>query len=262
MTRPAIPARVILVHPTLAENVGAVARAMRHFAQDELVLVGSRALLADPAAIATSAGSEAILEAARCVETLGEALDGAGLVVGTTARITTRPDLRTEVLGAAIPDIRAHVTGTRPVTWVFGTERHGLTREQALRCDRLVRIPGEPGTCLNLAMAVNLVLHACYSQPDDHDADRAGGGWLQDFPPDLLRTLEDILTARGFWRADRETSKRHTLRRLASRIRLERDEARLLEAALRTLVGRENGSTVVAPDQELRKLPEAAPDPT
>jgi tRNA/rRNA methyltransferase len=260
MSRPAIPARVILVHPTLAENVGAVARAMRHFAQDDLVLVGSRALLTDPAAIATSAGSEAILQAARCVETLDAALEGSGLVVGTTARITARPDLRTEVLAAAMPDIRAHVTGNRPVTWVFGTERHGLTREQALRCDRLVRIPGEPGTCLNLAMAVNIVLHACYASQGGPEAAPAGGGWLQDFPPGLLEALEDALMARGFWRADREASKRHSLRRLASRIRLERDEARLLEAALRILVARDAASSVIAPDQQIRELPESAAD--
>ncbi len=261
MAFPAIPSRVVLVHPSLPENVGSVARAMRHFGQGDLVLVGSSDLLDDPAAIATSAGASAILDSARRVETLEDALEGSALVVGTTARIKDRPDLRTELLASALPDIRAHANTGRPVTWVFGTERHGLTREQTLRCDRIVRIPGEEGTCLNLAMAVNIVLYTCYLESGDPVANDPGTGWLREAAPDLFATLDAILQERGFWRPGRAASKRHTFRRMASRILLDRDEVRLLEAALRVLAPATCPSTVLTSTEEIGQLTESPADP-
>ena len=77
--------RIVLIHPTLPENVGAVARGMRHFGLEDLVLVGGVAPT-HSLAVAASAGAETILQAARVVDSFEAALAGTVLALGTTAR--------------------------------------------------------------------------------------------------------------------------------------------------------------------------------
>ena len=259
-----IPCRIVLVQPSLPENLGAVARAMRHFGQTELVTVGGRATPDHPAAIATSAGAEALLESSRNARTLGEAIAGSALVIGTTARPWAKPDLHSEWLEEAMPDILAHGHPRQPLTWVFGTERHGLTIHEAQQCDRLVRIPGEPGTCLNLAMAANIILYSCYTastRPTGNPLTNQEGGWLRALPENLILRAEQHLEARGFWRPGDGLSKRHTLRRLASRLRLDTHETRLLEAMLVNLFTARGESRLVTTEKQTGEIPQTGPDP-
>ena len=80
--------RIVLIRPSLPENVGAVARSMAHFGLRELVLVEGVSPT-HPQALAVSAGHEDVLASARQLGSLDEALAGAVLIVGTTARPRT-----------------------------------------------------------------------------------------------------------------------------------------------------------------------------
>jgi tRNA C32,U32 (ribose-2'-O)-methylase TrmJ len=106
-----------------------------------LVLVGGVSP-AHPQAVAAAAGATDVLEAARQVRTLLEALEGVPLAIGTTARAYCRPDLR------AIPVREAASRAPAGAAWVFGTEKHGLTREQLQTCHLVARIPSA-GPSLN-----------------------------------------------------------------------------------------------------------------
>src|SRR5437763_759602 len=78
--------RVVLVRPHIAANLGATARVMRNMGLTQLVLVAPVANPADPRARQLSTHGETILQQARCVAELGEAVADCGLVVGTSAR--------------------------------------------------------------------------------------------------------------------------------------------------------------------------------
>lgn len=149
--------RVVLVRPQGAANVGAVARAMKNMGIADLALVGvSRRRVAAAAMTAVRAGD--LLERARRVSTIEEALVDCHLVVGTSAQggwYRAEP----EAVDAIAADLLAVAAAGR-VAVLFGPEHHGLTRDDLRHCHRLIRID-TAADCpsLNLAQAVLLV---CY----------------------------------------------------------------------------------------------------
>ena len=77
--------RIVLVEPSHPGNIGAVARAMKNMALEDLVLVRPKQF-PHAEATARASGADDILERARVVETLAEGLDGCGFVAATTSR--------------------------------------------------------------------------------------------------------------------------------------------------------------------------------
>ncbi len=74
--------RVVLVEPMYQGNVGSVARAMKNFGYSDLVLINPCEL--EGQARAMSSHARDVLEGARIVSTLEEAVKGADLLIGTT----------------------------------------------------------------------------------------------------------------------------------------------------------------------------------
>lgn len=143
--------RVVLVEPENPLNVGFVARAMRACGAKELAIV-TRAWSAVPdEARRTGAAAEAILDRARLVATLDEALAGADAAVAFSRRPSA---LRQKEF--VLPDAPPLPAKT---ALVFGRESAGLTREETSRCQWLARIPCRDGISLNLGQAVAVALH-------------------------------------------------------------------------------------------------------
>ncbi|MEB3198190.1 MAG: TrmH family RNA methyltransferase [Candidatus Sericytochromatia bacterium] len=230
--------RVVLVTPSLPENVGAVARAMGHFGLGQLVVTGELDPC-DPRARTLAAGHDAILERARRSPDLDAAVAGCGLVVGTTARPQdgVARQVITPEQAACIAADHAEVS---EVALVFGPEKRGLSNAELLRCDQLVSIDGEPGTCLNLAQAAAVLGHAWRqaSQPGEVRLTRLA---LETGLPDLAPQLLDWLAQRGLVKAREREGKLHTLRRVLSRATLSADEAAMLQAWLQALKHRAPG---------------------
>ena len=148
--------RFILVDTSHPGNVGAAARAMKVMGFSDLVLVSPRYadVLAQPDAIAMASGATDILERARIVATLAEALDGTTFACATamTPRDFGPP---TRAPRAAFAELAT--TGHR-VAFVFGGERFGLSNEHVYECHLCISIPTQPEYgSLNLAQAVQLL---------------------------------------------------------------------------------------------------------
>ena len=151
---------VVLVEPSLPENIGAAARAMKNMGFGTLRLVtapGSTAHLSH-AARRMSAGSEEILEKAGTFHSLPDALGDLQVVVGCTAR---KGKGRHPLLGPG--DLPAWLQTFPPGTAlgvVFGREDRGLENTELDLCHLLLTIPTAiEHTSLNLAQAVLLVCH-------------------------------------------------------------------------------------------------------
>jgi tRNA/rRNA methyltransferase len=152
--------RVVLVRPQFAGNVGATARVMRNFGLRELVLVDPAADLDDRQARQMSTHGEGILDAARTVADLGEAVGDCVLAAATSARkgglFRRQPVVSPEKAAGRL--IEALPGG--PVALVFGPERTGLTDAEVSRCHYQVHIPADPVyPVLNLAQAVAVCLY-------------------------------------------------------------------------------------------------------
>jgi tRNA/rRNA methyltransferase len=152
------PTRFVLVETSHPGNVGAAARALKVMGFRELVLVAPRHadVLAHPDAIAMASGATDILEHARVMPTLGEALAGATFACATamTPRDFGPP---TRAPREAFGEIAA---GAHRVAFVFGGERFGLSNEAVYACHLCLSIPTNPEYgSLNLAQAVQLVAY-------------------------------------------------------------------------------------------------------
>ena len=155
------PTRFILVNTSHPGNVGAAARAMKVMGFHDLVLVAPRdpEVLARPDALAFASGATDILERARIVPTLRDALEGVTLACATA--MTPRdfgPPTRTPrdcFAELAAPGAPGHRVG-----FVFGGERFGLGNDEVYACHVCLSIPSAPDYgSLNLAQAVQVLAY-------------------------------------------------------------------------------------------------------
>ena len=90
---------IILVQPTLGENIGAAARAMMNFGLSDMRLVNPRGGWPNQQAINTSSGAERILEQARLFDSTEAAVADLQRLYATTARMR---DLEKPVLAPPV----------------------------------------------------------------------------------------------------------------------------------------------------------------
>lgn len=154
--------RVVLVEPKNEGNVGAVARAMKNFGVEQLVLVKPCRLGAEARQRAMR-GIE-ILEAARSVGDLDTALKDADLIVGTSG-VDTESEKRFARISVTPRDFATRVAKMDGrVSLLFGREDFGLLDEELRRCDLFVTIPASPDyPILNLSHAVTILLYELFA---------------------------------------------------------------------------------------------------
>lgn len=157
--------RIVLVEPSHPGNIGAVARAMKNMALEQLVLVRPK-LFPHAEATARASGADDILSAARVVASLDEALLNCGFIGATTSR---ERDQNFRILDVREAAVRLVSEAQRaPAAILFGAERTGLTNEELDAAHILIRIPANPAyLSLNLAMAVQLVVYELFRACSD-----------------------------------------------------------------------------------------------
>ena len=224
--------RIVLCATSHPGNIGASARAMRAMGLAQLTLVAPQRF-PDPEAEALASGASDILQAARVVATLDEALAGAALEIGFSAR-------RREFAGGALP-VRAAAQEALAyakrgeVALVFGSEMSGLSNAELARCQLVATIPTDPAfSSLNLAAAVQVAAYELRVA--------AGGGevWrapafepaTQDEIARLFEHGERTLVALDFLRPAHPKRLLPRLRRLFARARLEKEEVNILRGIL------------------------------
>src|SRR5437763_8077 len=200
--------RIVLVAPSHPGNIGAAARAMKNMALGELVLVGPKQF-PHAEASARASGADDVLQCARLVGSLAEALAGCGFVAATTSRDRDQYFRVIDVREAAARIVSE--SRRAPAAVVVGAERTGLTNEELESAHALVRIPASAAyPSLNLAMAVQLVAYALFraaSSEEHTEAARARVAALIGAAPDEIvstpgATESDNLGVLGVARAN------------------------------------------------------------
>ncbi|MEY3465619.1 MAG: RNA methyltransferase [Steroidobacteraceae bacterium] len=225
--------RIVLVEPSHPGNIGAVARAMKNMALSQLVLVKPKAF-PHAEASARASGATDVLEQARVVDTVADAVAECGFVAATTSRERDQ-NIRVADVREGAPRLVAEA-GRGPAALLFGAERTGLTNEDLALTHLLLRIPANPDYCsLNLAMAVQLVTYeihrargASYVQPPA-EVPLAPAADMER----LYAHLEEVLQQIGF--RDRTASGKHLMeriRRFLNRAELDQNEANIMRGIL------------------------------
>lgn len=191
--------RFVLIQPSHAGNVGAAARALKVMGFDDLVLVDPRwdDVLAREETIERASGATDVLQKARAVATLDEALEGMTHVLATvmTPRDFGPPTFTPrEHLGAIAPQ-------GQNVCFLFGSERYGMRNEDVYRCHAALRIPVSPDYgSLNLAAAIQVIAYEWRMALGGFDAPSVQAPQAADAAAvaGMLRHWEEALVAIGF----------------------------------------------------------------
>ncbi len=158
---------VILVRPQLADNIGAVARAMANGGLFHLRLVAPRDGWPQERAWRMASGADRLLDAASVHPTVTDAVADLHHVYATCPRPRhiIKPVL-TARGGAA--EMRILTARDLRVGLMFGPERAGLDNDDMACCDALIRFPLNPEfLSLNLAQAVLVMAYEWWTAQDE-----------------------------------------------------------------------------------------------
>lgn len=195
--------RIVLVSPAGPLNVGSVARVMKNFGLSQLVLVSPQCEVLGAEALQMAVHADDVLRAAKCVETIPEALVGCELAIATTAR-TRGFNAPLHPPEAVLPTL---LTPTAAQTaLIFGPEDRGLSNTELAYAQSFTKIPTtDTYSALNLAQAVAV---CCYelsrasrqppgqvsSDTRSSSPDNKGGAPLQNAPLSDKQTESNSLS--------------------------------------------------------------------
>ena len=229
---------VVLVNTSHPGNIGATARAMKNMGLSKLTLVAP-ADFPSGVAVGRAVSAADILDNARVVSSLQEAVEGCGLVIGASARSRNIPwpMVSPEQCGQkAVAE-----AAVNKVALVFGREDAGLNNEELQLCHFHVQIPADPNySSLNLSAAVMVV---CYevrkaalalderpvvAEDELWDQQKANGEQVEHF----YVHLERVMTVIKFHDPENPRQLMPRMRRLFSRIRIDVMEMNILRGIL------------------------------
>ena len=225
--------RIVLVGTTHPGNIGAVARAMKNMGLSDLVLVNPKHFPHEDAT-ARASGATDVLDNAKVVSTLAEALVDCVYVAGASARPRT---IGWPTMGPRDCAERMMLEMKKgQVAAVFGPEKSGLNNDDLDLCHTLLTIPSNPDfSSLNLAMAVQVftyelrVASALDGGPGfASEAPPATGEEMEHFYAHLEKVFEDV----KFLDPDNPRYLMRRMRRLFIRARPDVNEVNILRGFL------------------------------
>lgn len=235
--------RFVLVETSRPGNIGAAARAMKTMGFSELVLVNPR--FADAAqqeeAVAFASGAQDVLQNARIVGSIEEALADCNFAAAVSARLREfSPPILTP---RAVAGELAANAGLR-VALVLGNERFGLPNEIVEKCNVLINIPANPDySSLNLAQAVQVLAYECRMAALGETQIRPTIGFQGDVAAladidGMYQHLEQALIAIDFLKPDSPKKLMPRLKRLFSRTGLEVEEVNILRGIAKQILAK------------------------
>ncbi|CAA0082840.1 tRNA (cytidine/uridine-2'-O-)-methyltransferase TrmJ [BD1-7 clade bacterium] len=236
--------RIVLVNTTHPGNIGGVARAMKNMGLNKLYLVEPKRF-PDEEAVWRSGHASDVLDDAIVTRDLDEALEGCGLVIGTSARERRIPWPLMNPREAAAECINEK--GDHDVAIVFGREDRGLTNEELQKCHLHLNIPtNDEYSSLNLAAAVQVVAYelrmtalgdglpsmkADVADKREWDVKPASSGAMELFFDHLQQVLVDI----EFLDLNTPRQTMTRMRRLFNRVRMDEMELAMMRGILRNI---------------------------
>lgn len=229
--------RIVLVEPAGPLNVGSVARVMKNMGLEHLVLVNPQCDPLSEAALQMAVHADDILQTARQVATLPEALQGCQRAIATTARDRAgAPPL--EAPRTVLPWL---LEAPVPAALIFGPEDRGLSNAELNYAHRFVRIPASPAyPSLNLAQAVAVCCYELYATIEASPAPPLTSAWppqqLETAPLDALEAyyqqLEAVLLRIGYLYPHTASSRMAKFRYLFNRVQPSPEELAMLRGIL------------------------------
>ncbi|MCM0590185.1 MAG: RNA methyltransferase [Gloeotrichia echinulata IR180] len=224
--------KIVLVEPHGPLNLGAIARVMKNFGLDQLVLVNPQCDPLDMEALKMAVHAKEILTSAVLVATLPEALQGCVRVIATTGRVRSW-ETPLENPRTALPWLLEEPE--QPTALIFGREDRGLSNEELNYAQRFIHIPTSQNyLSLNLATAVAI---CCYELAQSTDQPLTPTPSPTELAPfEILegyyQQLESLLLNIGYLYPHTATSRMEKFRQLYNRAHLQTGEVAMLRGII------------------------------
>jgi tRNA/rRNA methyltransferase len=238
--------RFVLVETSRAGNIGSVARAMKTMGFSDLVLVAPRCAdpLHDPEAVAFASGAIDVLQGARIVGSVAEALEGCNFAAAVSARLREfSPPVWTP---RALAGHVAAQAALAPAL-ILGNERFGLPNQVVEQCNVLINIPANPDySSLNLSQAAQVLAYECRQAACGEPGTQLPVGFQGEAASlaqieGMYAHLQEALVEIGFLDADNPKKLMPRLKRLFARTQLETEEVNILRGIARQILRGRDG---------------------
>lgn len=229
----------------MPENIGAAARAMKNFGLTELVLVSPRETWPSQRAYDLAAHAGDVLDNAKVVSSVSEAVADCCHVYAATAR----PREMVKPVFTPYDAVQKMTDDVGPVAWLFGPERTGLENDDIAIADAIITIPTATELAsLNVGQSV-VVLAYQWLAVQVQDAAVKGTTGPEASPigkrsqlaskqelEGFLGRLEQKLDAIDFWKVvDKKPKMWLNLRNIFTRSQLTEQEVRTLQGVISEL---------------------------
>jgi tRNA/rRNA methyltransferase len=220
--------RIVLVEPAGPLNLGSIARVMKNFGLDNLVLVNPQCDRLSFDALKMAVHAKEILESAVIVATLPEALQGCVRAIATIGRDYSG-DIPLQSPRTSLPWLLEETE--KPVALIFGREDRGLSNEELNYAHKLIFIPTNPEyPSLNLATAVSICcyelsqLAEVFTTPQPPTTEIAPVDMLEPY----YQELESLLLSIGYLYPHTAASRMEKFRHLYNRAHIQTTEVAML----------------------------------
>ena len=147
--------RIVLVNPIYEGNIGSIARVMKNFGFNDLVLINPRHIGKFARAMASHAVD--VLESAK-IETFEDVLKNSELIIGTTGIMGTGSYTRNPYPLAKLNEKFKDKVGVASI--LFGQEDQGLPNEMLNKCDMILNVATNPKyPVMNISHAAAVILY-------------------------------------------------------------------------------------------------------
>ncbi|AJF61710.1 TPA: RNA methyltransferase [Candidatus Woesearchaeota archaeon] len=156
---------VVLVRPETQENIGFIARAMKNFELDRLLIIKPGCDPKGERAMVVSKHAREILEKAAVKDYayFSELKKNFDIVVGTTSVLGSDYNIPRTPLTPE--EFVSKIDGSQNIALVFGNEGDGLSNDEIKRCNFVITIPSaKTYSALNISHAASIIFYELYKK--------------------------------------------------------------------------------------------------
>ena len=224
---------IILVEPETEGNIGAVARVMKNFDFEELILINPKANHLGREALDRATHAKSILKKAKIKDF--SCLKSFDYLIGTTAMLGSdynipRSPLTPEQLAEKISKAKGKIG------ILIGREGTGLNNEEIRKCDFIVAIPtSKKYPTMNISHAVSIILYELFKKLGKEKINKHINFATKKDKEIILRYVNKVLDKMEFSTKEKKETQRIVWKRIVGKAMLTKREAFALMGFLRKL---------------------------
>lgn len=227
---------IILSHPQLGENIGAVARAMKNFSISDLRIISPRDGWPNKSAESASVGAIDLINNAKIFTNLEDAIADLNILFATSAQSR---DMNKHYISTKEISNFINSSINSKIGFLFGRESSGLTNEEIKFASKIITINTNPEfTSLNIAHAVCIICYEMFNSRLKYNLNEN----FQDLASldDMNLFLEDIfykLESKNFFKvSEKKDIMKRNITNIFTRIdNLSKSEYKTLRGILKSL---------------------------